>query len=401
MRKHAASIELSQLHHGALHNESLSGSPPTASLICSVDAPTRPQISDVRIRRIRELITPAQLLQEFPLDAVRAQSVFRARQEVRAAVAGTDDRLMVVVGPCSIHDVDAAREYGERLAALDSELRADLLLVMRVYFEKPRTTVGWKGLVNDPWMDDSFRINDGLGIARSLLTDLVAMGVRPSCEFLDVVTPQYIADTVTWGAIGARTTESQVHRQLASGLSMPVGFKNRTDGDVHAAVAACTSAHQPHSFLAITANGDAAIIETTGNTDAHIILRGSASAPNYDAQSVAAATAALRATGQRPHVMIDCSHGNSGKQHRRQAVVAAELGERISRGATDIFGVMLESNLIEGRQEPGPRSTLVYGCSVTDACMGWDDTVSVLRVLADATRVRRRVRERVGTVKVR
>jgi 3-deoxy-7-phosphoheptulonate synthase len=350
---------------------------------------THNRIDDVRIARLRPVLPPAILIEQLPLGPAAEAFVYGARREVSAVLHGLDDRLLVVVGPCSIHDVDAARAYAERLAAVEPRLSDALLLVMRVYFEKPRTRVGWKGLINDPQLDGSFRINDGLTLARALLVGLAERGVRAGCEFLDTITPQFLADTVSWGAIGARTTESQVHRELASGLSMPVGFKNGTDGNVQIAVDAVTASGHPHCFLSVTKQGLAAIVETNGNPDTHLILRGSTGGPNHDRGSVAAACAALREAGQRPRLMVDCSHGNSGKDPRRQIDVARDLGVRRAEGDGAVFGVMVESHLVEGRQPPGPRASLKFGQSITDACLGWEDTERVLEGLAEAVRTGR------------
>jgi len=350
---------------------------------------THNRIDDVRIARLRPVLPPAILIEQLPLGPTAEAFVYGARREVSAVLHGLDDRLLVVVGPCSIHDVDAARAYAERLAAVEPRLSDALLLVMRVYFEKPRTRVGWKGLINDPQLDGSFRINDGLTLARALLVGLAERGVRAGCEFLDTITPQFLADTVSWGAIGARTTESQVHRELASGLSMPVGFKNGTDGNVQIAVDAVTASGHPHCFLSVTKQGLAAIVETKGNPDTHLILRGSTGGPNHDRGSVAAACAGLREAGQRPRLMVDCSHGNSGKDPRRQIDVARDLGIRRAEGDGAVFGVMLESHLVEGRQAPGPRESLKFGQSITDACLGWEDTEGVLEGLAEAVRTGR------------
>jgi 3-deoxy-7-phosphoheptulonate synthase len=302
---------------------------------------------------------------------------------------GADDRLLVVVGPCSIHDADAALGYARRLAPLGDELAGELRVVMRVYFEKPRTTVGWKGLINDPHLDGSFAVNDGLHLARRLLLDVVALGLPAGCEFLDPISPQFIADAVTWAAIGARTTESQVHRNLASGLSMPVGFKNGTGGDVQVAVDAMHAAAYPHQFMSVTEQGVAAIVVTRGNRDTHVILRGGHDGPNYDAASVRRALAAVRAGGLPPRVMVDASHGNSAKDFRRQPLVARAVAEQVAAGEPGIVGVMLESFLVDGRQELADRTRLTAGQSITDACMGWDMTVPLLRELASAARARR------------
>jgi len=347
------------------------------------------RIDDVRIARLRPVLPPAILIEQLPLGPDAETFVYSARREVSAILHGMDDRMLVVVGPCSIHDVEAARAYAERLAGVEPALSDALLLVMRVYFEKPRTRVGWKGLINDPHLDGSFRINEGLTLARGLLVGLAEKRVRAGCEFLDTITPQFLADTVSWGAIGARTTESQVHRELASGLSMPVGFKNGTDGNVKIAIDAVTASGHPHCFLSVTKHGLAAIVETKGNPDTHLILRGANSGPNYDAESVAAACAGLRDSGQRPRLMVDCSHGNSGKDPRRQIAVAADLARRRAEGDPAVFGVMLESHLVEGRQAPGPRSQLTYGQSITDACLGWEATEEILEKLAEAVRAGR------------
>jgi len=295
----------------------------------------------------------------------------------------------VIVGPCSIHDPAAAHEYAGRLKALADRLAADLCIVMRVYFEKPRTTVGWKGLINDPRLDGTFRINEGLRLARRLLLDLAELGLPAGCEFLDPISPQFTADTVSWGAIGARTTESQVHRELASGLSMPIGFKNGTDGDVQIAIDAVRAGAHPHRFLGVTEQGLGAIVATRGNPDCHVILRGGLSGPNYDAASVQKAASALRDAGLAARLMVDMSHGNSGKDHRRQPAVATEIARKVSQGEPAIFGVMMESFLVEGRQDLATPSTLRDGQSITAACMGWDTTVAVLGELAEAVRRRR------------
>lgn len=345
-------------------------------------------IDDTRIRDIMELAPPAHLLREFPASQVAAATTYQARAAIHRCLHGADDRLLVVVGPCSIHDYDAAIDYAARLAAVKRELSDDLNIVMRVYFEKPRTTVGWKGLINDPRLDDSFRINDGLRLARRILLEINELEVPAGTEYLDMITPQYIADLIAWGAIGARTTESQVHRQLASGLSCPVGFKNGTDGGVRVAVDAVKAASAPHHFLSVTKGGHSAIVSTAGNEDCHIILRGG-SAPNYDAASVDRACAELGHAGLAARVMIDCSHANSQKQYQRQIEVAADIAGQIAHGDDRIIGVMLESHLNPGRQDLVPGHPLEYGVSITDACIGWDETGGVLRALADAVRRRR------------
>ena len=344
---------------------------------------------DLRIKEIKELVPPSHVLREFPVSEGAAKTVYEARRAIHRILHGADDRLLVIMGPCSIHDVKAAKEYAGKLKAAKDRLANDLLIVMRVYFEKPRTTVGWKGLINDPKLDGSFRINEGLRIARELLLDLNEMGVPVGCEFLDMITPQYIADLVSWGAIGARTTESQIHRELASGLSCPVGFKNGTDGSVKVAVDACLSARSPHRFLSMTNNGEVAIFETAGNEDCHIILRGGSSGTNYDAASVEAASTAMVKGGLKPQIMVDFSHANSSKQHKRQVVVGQDVGAQIAGGETRVIGVMIESHLVEGRQDIGPRDKMVYGQSVTDACIHWDDSVEVLRGLAGSVAQRR------------
>jgi len=346
---------------------------------------------DLRIESFRPLIPPAILLEELPLSGRGSQTVSRGRQAVSRILNGHDDRLVTVVGPCSIHDPEAAMDYARGLRALADEVAADLCVVMRVYFEKPRTTVGWKGLINDPRLDGSFAINDGLRLARRLLLELAELGLPAGCEFLDPISPQFTSDLVSWGAIGARTTESQVHRELASGLSMPVGFKNGTDGGVQIAIDAVRSAAHPHSFLGVTEQGLGAIVSTRGNADCHVILRGGQSGPNHDALSVQKTAAALRDAGLRPGLMIDTSHGNSEKDYRRQPLVARDIAAQVAQGETAIVGVMMESFLVDGRQDLVDRARLVYGQSVTDACMGWEMTAPVLRELAEAVRARRQV----------
>lgn len=346
-----------------------------------------PATRDLRITGSRPLLPPEILQEQLPLPEEGARTVSRGRGEVADVLSGRDDRLVVVIGPCSVHDPEAALEYARRLQESRAELEDELCVVMRVYFEKPRTTVGWKGLINDPHLDGSFAINDGLRLARKVLLDVVALGLPAGCEFLDPITPQFVADLVTWGAIGARTTESQVHRELASGLSMPVGFKNGTGGGVRIAVDAVRAAAYPHSFLGVANQGLAAILTTSGNPDCHVILRGGRGGPNYDAESVANALAVLRDADLPPRVMVDASHANSGKDHRRQPLVARDLAAQIASGETGIVGVMLESFLVEGNQSL--NGDLVYGQSVTDACMGWETTVPVLRQLAEAVRERR------------
>jgi 3-deoxy-7-phosphoheptulonate synthase len=345
-------------------------------------------IDDVRIHEIKELAPPAHVLREFPATDKAARSAFEARNAIHRVLCGADDRLVAIVGPCSIHDTAAALEYARRLKEQADRLKDDLLVVMRVYFEKPRTTVGWKGLVNDPGMDNSFRINDGLRIARKLLWEINELGLPAATEFLDMITPQYIADLIAWGAIGARTTESQVHRELASGLSCPVGFKNGTDGNVKIAVDAIKAAAAPHHFLSVTKAGHSAIVSTVGNEDCHVILRGGRE-PNYDAASVDHACKELAANGVAARVMVDFSHANSSKKYERQMVVAQNVADQLAAGDSRIFGIMCESHLVAGRQDLVPGKALEYGKSVTDACLGWDDSVSLLETLAEGVRQRR------------
>jgi 3-deoxy-7-phosphoheptulonate synthase len=347
---------------------------------------------DLRVESIRPLLPPAILLEELPLSDAAAITVSRGREEVARILRGEDDRLVVIVGPCSIHDPNAAVDYAQRLRRLAEELAADLRLVMRVYFEKPRTTVGWKGLINDPNLDGSFAINEGLRVGRRLLLDLAELGLPAGCEFLDPITPQFTSDLVTWGAIGARTTESQVHRELASACSMPVGFKNGTDGGVQIAIDAVRAAAHPHRFIGVTEQGLAGIVSTAGNPDCHVILRGGAAGPNYDAISVRKTLSALGDAGLPPRVMIDASHGNSETDHRRQPMVVREVAAQIAQGEAGIIGMMMESFLIDGRQELSDPTRLVYGQSITDACMGWDASVPVLQELAAAVRARRQAR---------
>ena len=344
---------------------------------------------DLRIAQLRPLIPPAILMEELPLSERASHTVADTRRALDAILAGEDDRLAVVVGPCSIHDPQAALEYGERLLAKATALSGELCIVMRVYFEKPRTTVGWKGLINDPHLDGSFDINNGLRTARGLLAQLADMGLPAGSEFLDTISPQFIADLICWGAIGARTTESQIHRELASGLSMPVGFKNGTDGNVQIALDAIGAARHQHHFLSVTKQGISAIVETAGNTHCHLILRGGSKGPNYDADSVEAAADKLRAAEVPHRIMLDCSHGNSDKDHKRQPAVARDVAAQVAGGSRDIFGVMLESHLVEGNQKQQEGSELVYGQSITDACIGWEDTEQVLQELAAAVATRR------------
>ena len=344
---------------------------------------------DLRIKWTRVVLPPVFLEEEMPMTEQAAGTVHNARAAICDILAGRDPRLLVVVGPCSIHDTDAAREYGGRLKQLIPQLSRELLIVMRVYFEKPRTTVGWKGLINDPHLDQSYKINDGLRLARRLLLDLAEMGVPAGTEFLDMITPQYVAALVSWGAIGARTTESQVHRQLVSGLSCPVGFKNATSGDVTIAVEAVLSAAHPHTFLGHTKSGQSAIFVTTGNPDCHVILRGGRNSVNYTAQSVSEVSEQLQQAGLAPRVMIDCSHANSRKDHTQQPAVCRDVAGQIRSGARNIMGIMLESNLVAGAQKLNNGTPLVYGQSITDACIGWDETAELLTELAVSVRTGR------------
>lgn len=346
------------------------------------------QNDDIRIKEIKELLPPVALLEKFAVTDKAAATVFNARQAIHQILQSEDDRLLVVIGPCSIHDTAAALEYSKRLLELREELSDDLEVVMRVYFEKPRTTVGWKGLINDPYLDDSYQINDGLRIARKLLLDINDLGMPTAGEFLDMITPQYMADLMSWGAIGARTTESQVHRELASGLSCPVGFKNGTDGTIKVAIDAIAAAGSSHHFLSVTKFGHSAIVSTAGNQDCHIILRGGKE-PNYSAGHVSVVLRELEKNGLPPKVMVDFSHANSAKQYQRQNAVAEDVGAQIAAGQQAIFGVMIESHLVEGRQDLVPGQSLTFGQSITDACIGWDDTENVLRHLAASVRARR------------
>lgn len=350
----------------------------------------KPRTDDLRIAHIRDLVPPAVFMEEMALGPQLEDFVTQSRRAAEEILTGKDDRLLVVVGPCSIHDPASALEYASLLKAARDEHAADLELVMRVYFEKPRTTVGWKGFMNDPRLDESYDINRGLRGARQLLWQIAQMGVPAGSEFLDVITPQYIADIVTWGAIGARTTESQVHRQLASGLSMPVGFKNGTDGNIQIALDAIAAAQCSHVFLSVTKHGTAAIVQTRGNNVCHVILRGGKASPNYDAGSVSNAVTQLKARGLPPYLMVDCSHGNSLKDYKRQTLVAQDLCAQIASGSRGIAGVMIESHLREGRQDVVPGKPLVHGQSITDACVSWETTVGMLKDLAAAVRERRK-----------
>jgi 3-deoxy-7-phosphoheptulonate synthase len=349
------------------------------------------KVDDVRIREIKELAPPAHLVREFPCSEKTEELTYHTREAIHRILHGSDDRMVVIVGPCSIHDPKAGLEYAVRLLDMKQELEQDLVVVMRVYFEKPRTTVGWKGLVNDPDLDGTYQINKGLRLARQLLMEINDAGMPAGLEFLDMITPQYYADLASWGAIGARTTESQVHRELASGLSCPVGFKNGTDGNVRIAVDALKAARAPHHFLSVTKAGHSAIVSTNGNEDCHIILRGGKH-PNYDAASVDAAAKELAGAGLEQRLMIDCSHSNSQKMYERQIDVAREVARQVATGDDRIFGIMVESNLKAGRQDLVPGKPLVYGQSITDACIGWEDSVPILRNLADAVRRRRLVK---------
>lgn len=348
---------------------------------------------DERIADIVPLPPPAHLIRFFPIQGTPVEALIaRTRERIKQILRGPSDRLLVVIGPCSIHNPAAAVEYAGRLSEVRSRLEDDLEVVMRVYFEKPRTTVGWKGLINDPYLDETFRINEGLRIARDLLLRIHQLGVPAGSEFLDTISPQYIGDLISWGAIGARTTESQVHRELASGLSAPIGFKNGTDGDVKIALDAIIAAGHQHNFLSVHKNGQVAIVRTRGNQDCHLILRGGRT-PNYDPQSVAAACAALAAAGLPQRLMVDCSHANSNKQFRQQVAVADAVGAQVAQGDTRIIGLMVESHLREGRQDLVPGQPLVYGQSITDACLGWEDSVQLLESLAEQVRRRRSRRE--------
>jgi len=343
---------------------------------------------DLRISAVRALIAPQLLLEELPVDAAALATVTNARQAVHRILHGADDRLVAVVGPCSIHDSNAALEYASRLHEAAAKHAQDLFVVMRVYFEKPRTTVGWKGFINDPHLDGSFAINQGLKLARKLLLDINRMGLPCGTEFLDLLSPQYISDLIAWGAIGARTTESQTHRQLASGLSCPVGFKNGTDGSIKVAVDALRAAAAPHAFMGMTKTGQAAIFETVGNEDCHVILRGGKT-PNYDAASVEAAAKELGSAGLAPHLMVDFSHANASKQYQRQMDVGADVARQIGAGDERIVGVMVESHLNPGRQDLVPGQPLAHGVSITDPCLGWDDTAALLETLAQGVKQRR------------
>lgn len=344
---------------------------------------------DIRITGMQEVTAPEKLLDEIPMGDTASRLVFDARRAISDVIHGRSERLLVVIGPCSIHDPEAAEEYAAKLKAQTEHLTDDLLIVMRVYFEKPRTTVGWKGLINDPDLNDGFDINRGLRVARGLLRNLANLGLPVGTEYLDPISPQYIGDLVSWGAIGARTTESQIHRQLASGLSCPIGFKNSTDGSIQVAVDAMRSAHHSHIFLSVTKQGHSAIFSTSGNDDCHIILRGGGGRPNYDNPSVHYASRILEQSEFHPSLMVDMSHANSQSDHRRQLDVCNDICKQLSDGEHRIMGVMIESNLVEGRQNLIPGQSLTYGQSITDACIGWDDTARCLEQLAKGVRTRR------------
>ncbi|MBW3083649.1 3-deoxy-7-phosphoheptulonate synthase [Bifidobacterium phasiani] len=355
-----------------------------------------PETVDVNIRQLDPIPAPRAFLKELPLTGEMSDLVLRSRQEIRDVLHGRDDRLLVIVGPCSIHDPKAARDYAERLAAVRRRVNDRLVVVMRTYFEKPRTTIGWKGLINDPDLDGRFNIRKGMWLARKVLTDVLELGLPTAIEWLDPITPQYLCDLICWGAIGARNTESQVHRELASGMSMPIGFKNSTDGSIKAAADSCYTAAFEHHFLSINLDGRVISAETKGNPDCHLVLRGSSHGPNYDARSVAEAMEALRASqagGPSEHgLVIDAAHGNCGKDERREAEVVEQIAERIAQGEPGILGVMMESFLKGGHQKPAPLDQLVYGQSVTDSCVSWERTEQLLYTLADAVAARRALR---------
>jgi 3-deoxy-7-phosphoheptulonate synthase len=347
------------------------------------------QTDDLRIKAIKELSPPALIHQELPLTEKAADTVYETRKRIHRILHGEDDRLLVIIGPCSVHDPRAALEYAQLLQPVRERLKDELEVVMRVYFEKPRTTVGWKGLINDPTLDDRFEINAGLRLARKLLLDINNLGVPAGTEYLDLISPQYIADLISWGAIGARTTESQAHRELASGLSCPVGFKNATNGSMRVALDAIRSSSRPHHFLSVTKEGRSAIFSTYGNQDCHVILRGG-SRPNYDSESINIAAEEMESNGLKPRLMVDFSHANSRKQHPRQLLVGRDVASQIARGDQRIMGAMIESFLVEGRQDRIEGKTLTYGQSITDACISWVDSEPLLETLADAVRQRRK-----------
>jgi 3-deoxy-7-phosphoheptulonate synthase len=350
---------------------------------------TKALTDDTRISAMKELLSPQQLITELPITARATTTVLNTRAAIQNILRGEDDRLLVIAGPCSIHDIKAALEYAGRLKEQIAKHEKDLLIIMRVYFEKPRTTVGWKGLINDPGLDDSFRINDGLRLARGLLLQLADQGVAAGTEYLDMISPQYIADLVSWGAIGARTTESQCHRELASGLSCPVGFKNGTGGNIQLAIDAVGSASHSHHFLSVTKEGRSAIFQTAGNPDCHVILRGGSKHPNYDPESIRETAEKLQKAKLRPGIVVDCSHANSGKDHVRQVTVCRDIAGQVASGEKHIAGVMIESHLVAGAQKHVPGKPLVYGQSITDACMGWEETAGLLEELAEGVRKRR------------
>ncbi|MES9965017.1 MAG: 3-deoxy-7-phosphoheptulonate synthase AroG [Candidatus Sedimenticola sp. 20ELBAFRAG] len=348
----------------------------------------KPQTDDLRIRAIKELVAPAQLQADFPITDQAATTVYETRQAIHRILHDEDDRLLVIIGPCSVHDPNAAREYALQLKKVADELKDDLLIVMRVYFEKPRTTVGWKGLINDPDLDSTFHINKGLHLARQLLLDINNMGLPAGTEFLDLISPQYVADLISWGAIGARTTESQGHRELSSGLSCPVGFKNGTNGTLKIALDAMRSASQPHVFLSVTKEGKSAIFATNGNEDCHVILRGG-TRPNYDTESINIASEEMEGSGFKPRLMVDFSHANSRKRHQKQVDVGRDVAGQVARGDKRIMGAMIESFLVAGRQDWRAGEELVYGQSITDACINWEESEPLLQELASAVRKRR------------
>ncbi len=348
---------------------------------------------DTRIANIEQLLPPIALLEKYPASDIAIKTVKNARKKAHEIIHGEDDRLLIIIGPCSIHDPKAAMEYAQRMAIMREKYKATLEIIMRVYFEKPRTTVGWKGLINDPYLNDTYALNDGLRMARKLLSDINDLGLPTAGEFLDMITPQYLADFMSWGAIGARTTESQVHRELASGLSCAVGFKNGTNGGVKIALDAMGSAESSHHFLSVTKFGHSAIVSTKGNPDCHIILRGGDKATNYDVESVAKVCESIEKSGRIPHVMVDFSHANSSKQFKKQMDVCTDVCEQVASGSTQIFGAMVESHLVEGRQDLVVGQALTYGQSITDACIGWDDTEIVLQQLSDAVEARRQLKK--------
>ncbi len=350
----------------------------------------RYKTDNLRIKEIIQVLPASKIHAQFPITEKAAKTVFETRRRIHDILHRQDDRILVVIGPCSIHDSEAAMEYAGKLVALKRELAADLLIVMRVYFEKPRTTVGWKGLINDPRLDESYRINEGLALARKLLLDVNSMGLPAGTEFLDLISPQYVADLVSWGAIGARTTESQGHRELASGLSCPIGFKNSTDGTMNVAVDAIGAAERPHVFMSMTKAGHSAIYSTTGNKDTHVILRGGNQRPNYDTESVDMAAEEMKKAGITPCLMVDFSHANSRKQYKKQLNVGQDVAGQISRGNRHIIGAMIESHLLEGNQKLTADKPLTYGQSITDACISWDDSIDLLHALAKAVRKRRK-----------